>query len=222
MKREVRFKDRCEAGKILASKLERLANKSPLVLALPRGGVPVAFEVARSLKADLDILLVKKIGLPGQEELALGALAEGGRPYWNSEVLSLVPFSQTELAAMAENKAKEIAEQAEALRGDRDRIEIKDRMVILVDDGLATGSTMVAALEMLKLQGPKKIVVAVPVASKQAVQTIEPVADEVIVVHVPAEFWSVGLWYEDFTQVSNDEVKELLAGRSTDQYLRAY
>lgn len=168
----MRFENRHEAGKLLAEKLQPWASFRPLVLGLPRGGVPVANEVAQSLRADLDILLVKKIGAPGHAEFALGAIAEGGDPIWNKNSVNYMQLSEPELRNLAEQKRQELESQAITLRGHRDPISSKDRAVILVDDGLATGSTMTAA--------------------------------------IPDDFWAIGIWYRDFSQVSDEEVREIL------------
>jgi putative phosphoribosyl transferase len=207
----MRFENRFQAGIILAEQLKPWASSHPLVLALPRGGVPVAYEIAKALQGELDLLLVKKIGVPGRRELALGAIAEQGKPYWNNEVLSLVDFPKSKLKILSNEKLKELEEQSRILRGDRLRRPVADRVVILVDDGLATGATMIAAIECLKQQKPKKIIVAVPVGSRQAAESISELVDQIVISHIPDDLWSVGLWYQDFTQVSDLEVKELLS-----------
>jgi putative phosphoribosyl transferase len=206
----MRFHNRQQAGRILSEKMRSWSFRDPLVLALPRGGVPVAFEIAKRLEAELDLLLVKKIGMPGRPELALGAIAEEGEPYWNAEVVALSGLPKQKLNSLARAKLTEISEQSRKWRAGRPRIAVKDRTVILVDDGLATGATMIAAIEAVRRESPKKIVVAVPVASAQATETVRALADEVLTGFIPEDLWSVGLWYEDFTQVEDEEVTDLL------------
>lgn len=206
----MRFENRLQAGQILAQKLQPWAPFHPLVLALPRGGVPVAFEIAKSLRGQLDVLLVKKIGVPGHEELAVGALAESGEPFWNAEILATANLSKARQDILVAEKSEEIREQKKRWRADREAIPVQGRTVILVDDGLATGATMIAAIECLKRQNPSRIVVAVPVGSREAVATISELVDAIEIAHVPERFRSVGSWYRDFRQVQDEEVRTLL------------
>jgi putative phosphoribosyl transferase len=206
----MRFQNRKEAGKLLAERLVTYQNEKPLILAIPRGGVPVAKEVADNLKADLDILVVKKIGAPGNPEVAIGAVSEDGRPWFNSRVVSLIGMKMTELKAAAEEKELEVKAQLKKLRGSRKAIPIEGRNVIVIDDGIATGATLLAAIHLLKAQNPKKIIVAAPVAPASTLEEIERVADQVICLECPFPFFSVGDWYHDFKQVPDEEVLSIL------------
>jgi putative phosphoribosyl transferase len=206
------FRDRTEAGQILSNRLLAYANRSDvLVLALPRGGVPVAFEVARLLHAPLDVFLVRKLGVPGHEELAMGALASGGARVLNEEVVSGLHISEEVIATVAAREQEELARRERAYRGDRPAPEVRDRTVILVDDGLATGSTMRAAIAALRQQHPARIVVAVPVGAHDTCAELQTEADEAVCARTPEPFHAVGLWYDDFTQTTDEEVHDLLA-----------
>lgn len=209
----MRFENRIQAGKLLAKQLKHLAGERPLVLALPRGGTPIAAEVARALKGDLDLLLVKKLGMPGQAELAAGAIAEDGEPVWNETILSRADLSKATLESLVEQKRKELREQSVRLRGERAPFRAEGRVVILVDDGLATGATMRAAVELLKTKNPRRVVIAVPVGAKDTVEELRPLVDEMVVLQIPETFWAVGQWYVQFDQVSDEEVKGLLLGK---------
>jgi predicted phosphoribosyltransferase len=207
-----RFRDRTDAGRQLARKLDRYANRTDvLVLALPRGGVPVAYEVARHLLAPLDLCVVRKLGMPGQEELAMGAIASGGVRVLNDELLATGWISREAIETETARETQELLRREKAYRGDRPRQEIEGRIVIVVDDGIATGSTMRAALAALRQQHPKKLVVAVPTAAPDTCREFEGIADEMVALITPEPFRAVGLWYENFTQTSDDEVRELLA-----------
>ncbi len=205
------FRDRTEAGRILASKLTAYADRPDvLVLALPRGGVPVAFEVARALHAPLDVFLVRKLGVPGREELAMGAIASGGVCVHNEDVVNALGITEDTLAAVAADEQQELYRREHAYRGDRPTPDVRGRIVLLVDDGLATGSTMRAAVAALRRQGPARIVVAVPVGSPDTCDEFQHVADEAVCARMPEPFHAVGLWYDDFTQTTDEEVHDLL------------
>lgn len=205
------FNDRTEAGRLLARRLAAYAGRPDvLVLALPRGGVPVAAEVARALGVPLDIFLVRKLGLPGQEELAMGAIASGGIVVLNDDVVQMLGVPDEVIDAAIAEQQRELERRERAYRDDLPPVEVRGRIVILVDDGLATGSTMRAAIAALRRRGPTKIVVAVPVGAVETCAELRSFADEVICLQTPVPFHAVGLWYQDFTQTSDDEVRELL------------
>jgi putative phosphoribosyl transferase len=211
MKASVRFRDRVEAGRRLAEALERYAGRPKLlVLALPRGGVPVGYQVARALNAPLDIMLVRKLGVPGHEELAMGAIAPGGIRILSDEVIAAFAVTERDIAAIAGQEQEELDRQEEAYRDGRPLPIIRDRTVVLVDDGLATGSTMRAAAVAIRAQEPVHLVVAVPVAPAETCAALKREADEVICLISPEPFFAVGNWYEDFAQVDDDEVHQLL------------
>ena len=207
----MQFQDRTHAGKSLAGKLERYRdNPDVIVLALPRGGVPVAFEVAKALNAPLDVFIVRKLGVPGHAEYAMGAIASGGVRVMNPDVAGLqIPDSAIE--AVAAREQKELQRRERLYRGDRPPLELAGRIVILVDDGLATGSTMRAAALAVKQQKPARSVVAVPVAAPDTCEQFRAEVDEVVCAITPEPFRAVGLWYRDFTQTTDDEVHALLA-----------
>jgi putative phosphoribosyl transferase len=206
------FRDRIEAGQRLAQrlKLEAIGGPNVLVLALPRGGVPVGFAIAQILNADLDILLVRKLGVPGHEELAMGAIASGGIRVLNEELISHLGISTTVIDRVTAREQQEIERRERLYRDGRPALPIKDRIVILVDDGLATGASMLAAARTARAQQPKRVIVAVPVASRDACEEFRQHVDEVICAETPEPFYSVGTWYEDFSQTSDAEVRELL------------
>ena len=205
------FQDRKDAGRQLALRLTDYANRPGLlVLGLPRGGVPVAYEVARELHAPLDVFLVRKLGVPGQEELAMGAIASGGVRVINEDVVRQLHIPDSVIDAVAKQELRELERRELAYRGDRPSPDVKDRTAILIDDGLATGSTMRAAALALRKQDPAQIVVAVPVAAAQTCDEFRSVVDEIICAVTPERFYGVGLWYEDFSQTSDEEVRELL------------
>jgi predicted phosphoribosyltransferase len=210
-----RFRDRREAGRLLAAKLSAYANRPDVVvLALPRGGVPVAAEVARALAAPLDIFVVRKLGVPAHEELAFGAIATGGVRVLNKEIVEALHIPEHVIDAMAAKEQEELVRRERVYRGDRPPLDVRGRTVILVDDGLATGATMQAAIKALRQQQPARIVVAVPTASPETCDELKTEVDEVICATTPDPFYAVGLWYEDFSQTTDEEVRELLA-RST-------
>ncbi len=211
------FRDRIEAGQRLASHLERYAARADvLVLALPRGGVPVAAQVAEALGSALDVFVVRKLGVPGHEELAMGALAMGGRRVLNSRVVEGQGLSIADVEAVTAAERAVVEARARTYRGERPPPPVEGRTVILVDDGVATGATMRVALETLREQAPARLVVAVPVASRPACADMEALADEVICVVTPEPFRAVGAWYLRFDQTSDEEVEELLAAAGHD------
>jgi predicted phosphoribosyltransferase len=206
------FRDRRDAGRQLAAKLRAYAGRANLlVLALPRGGVPVAFEVARSLQAPLDVFVVRKLGVPGHDELAMGAIATGGVRVLNDEVVRELGISKKIIEAVATREQQELRRRERLYRGDRPPLDVCGRIVMLVDDGLATGSTMRAAVAALRLLAPARIVVAVPVGAPSTCAELKDAADETVCVHTPEPLYAVGLWYRDFAQTSEDEVRDLLA-----------
>jgi len=205
------FCDRAEAGRLLAKRLAAYGGRADVVvLALPRGGVPVAAEVARALGAPLDVFLVRKLGLPGQEELAMGAIATGGIRVLNDEVVQALGVPEEVIDAVAAAAQRELERRERLYRGDRPPLDVRDRTVILVDDGLATGSTMRAALAALRRRGPTEIVVAVPVGAGSSCADLRGLADGVICLYTPDPLYAVGVWYQDFAQVSDDDVTNLL------------
>ena len=200
--------NRTEAGRALAKALSKYAGASDvLVLALPRGGVPVACEIARALHAPVDLLIVRKLGVPGHEELALGAIASGGLRILNCDVIASHRLRERTIEDVAAREQREIERRERAYRGDRPRPTIAGRRVLLVDDGVATGATMRAGIATLRLREPSSIVVAVPVAPPETVDVLRAEADEVVCLETPEPFWAIGQWYEDFGQVSDDEVR---------------
>jgi putative phosphoribosyl transferase len=206
-----KYRDRYEAGRELAGHLGAYRERGDvLVLALPRGGVPVGFEVAKALKAPLDVFLVRKLGVPGHEELAMGAIATGGTVVLNEEVVQGLRIPGRVIEEVAAREAEELARRGSAYRDGRPPPEVAGRVVILVDDGLATGSTMRAAAEAVRRQGPARVVVAVPVAAAQTCDEMGAQADEVVCAATPEPFYAVGLWYDDFTPTSDEEVRRLL------------
>jgi predicted phosphoribosyltransferase len=205
------FRDRQEAGCLLAEKLAAYAERPDvIVLALPRGGVPVGFEVARVLHAPLDVVIVRKLGVPGQEELAMGAIAMGGMQVLNVPVVHSFGISQKEIESAAAKERLELERRERAYRGGRAAPEIRGHIVILVDDGIATGTTMKVAIAALKQQRPSRIVVAVPVAPWSSCQEMKREVDDVVCLLSPEDFMAIGAWYADFTQVPDQEVCDLL------------
>ena len=209
------FRDRRDAGRRLAEQLAAYGNRSDVtVLALPRGGVPVGYEVARALDAPLDVFVVRKLGVPGYDEVAMGAIATGGVRVLNDDLIAQVAIPADVVDAVAERERAELMRRERLYRGGRPSPDVRGRTVILVDDGLATGATMMAAIEALRKLEPGRIVVAVPIASRDACEEMRRQADEVVCARTPEPFHAVGRWYEDFSQTSDAEVRELL-GRAT-------
>jgi putative phosphoribosyl transferase len=205
------FRDRTEAGRLLAQKLREYANRDDVVvLALPRGGVPVGFEVAKALNAPLDIFLVRKLGLPEQEELAMGAIATGGVRVLNDEVVRALDIPDEIVDAVAAKEERELERREREYRGGRAPVDVRGRTVILIDDGLATGSSMRAAALALRNKQPAQIVVAVPVGAPSTCAEFESEVDKVVCAVTPEPFWGVGQWYRDFSQTSDEEVRDLL------------
>ena len=211
------FADRRHAGAVLASQLRHLADRHDLVvLALPRGGVPVAYEVARALGAPMDVFVVRKLGIPGHPELAMGAIASGGVRVMNEDVLTWYRPSAAAVEAVTRAELTELERREGAYRDGRPPLPIEGRTVILVDDGLATGSTMRAAVLAIRRLQPARVVVAVPVGARETCEAVRAIADEVVCALMPEPFSAVGLWYIDFSQTTDDEVRDLLSTQSGD------
>lgn len=210
------FQNRFEAGRLLASKLGHLANRPDVVvLALPRGGVPVGFEVAKALNAPLDVFVVRKLGVPGNKELAMGAIASGGIRMPNEDVVRSLGVPGEVVDMVAATEERELERQERDYRGARPPIDVRGRTVILVDDGLATGASMRVATLALRKKDPGRIIVAVPVGSPATCAEFESEVDEVICAVTPEPFWAVGHWYRDFSQTSDEEVRDLLKRAAT-------
>jgi putative phosphoribosyl transferase len=202
------FENRIEAGKSLSQRVaQSIRDRNALVLGLPRGGVPVAFEVAVALDPELDVFIVRKLGLPGKEELAIGAIASGGVRVLNEALIAELQLSPSLIDCIAEREQKELERRQQLFRGGRPRVPVAGRTVIVVDDGLATGASMKAAAQALKMQGPRRILVAVPIAAQQSCNEFRMEVDEVICLHTPALLVGVGRWYRDFSQTSDQEVQ---------------
>jgi len=205
------FKDRFEAGRMLARELMHYADRDDVVvLALPRGGVPVAFEVAKALNAPLDVFLVRKLGLPGREELAMGAIASGGVRVLNEEVVGWYKVNEKVIDSVAQREQRELERRERAYRGNRAMPLLRNRTAILVDDGLATGTTMRAAVSALRKYNPARIVIAVPTAPQETCREFREVVDSIVCATTPQPFWAIGAWYEDFSQTTDEEVRDLL------------
>ncbi len=215
MKKDI-FDDRHEAGRLLAQRLAHLGEEKPIVLSLPRGGVPVGFEIAKLLKAPLDVILVRKIGVPGQPELALGAVVDGTRAHTivNHELMDTLGISEDYLRQQTENQLAEIDRRRKIYLGDRPYLHISGRTVIVVDDGIATGSTVLAALEAVRRADPQRIVLAVPVAPPESIKQLSEQVDEVVCLMTPAWFGAISRFYIDFHQISDDEVVAYLTARA--------
>jgi putative phosphoribosyl transferase len=207
-----RFRDRAEAGRCLARLLTRYADRADVfILALPRGGVPVAFAVAQALRAPLDVLVVRKLGLPGQEELAMGAIAAGGIRVLNDDVVDALRIPQVVIDRVTASEHAELERRERVYRGDRPAPVLRGQTVVLVDDGLATGTTMRAAIVAVRAQRPAQLVVAVPVAAAESLAALRPLVDALVWVIAPEPFDALGLWYEDFAPTTDAEVCALLA-----------
>ena len=206
------FRDRRDAGRRLAAELTNYSDQNDvLVLALPRGGVPVAYEVARTLHAPLDVFMVRKLGVPGYEELAMGAIATGGVRVLDEELVRMLHLPHEVIERVTAIEMTELERREQQYRGDRPAPDVRGRTVILIDDGLATGSTMRAGIAALKKEGAKRIVVAVPVAPPETCEALRDQVDDVVCAVTPEPFRAVGLWYGDFSQTTDEEVRDLLA-----------
>jgi predicted phosphoribosyltransferase len=205
------FRDRSEAGEFLAEELTSYSDKpNVIVLALPRGGVPVGAQVAKKLNVPLDVFVVRKLGLPGHPELAMGAIATGGVRVLNGDVVDSLRISDEVIEAVTANEQRELARRERSYRDDLPPPEVEGKIVIVVDDGVATGSTMVAAVAALRQLGAARIVVAAPTIARSTCDYLRKTADDVVAVIVPEEFYGVGQWYEDFSQTTDEEVHQLL------------
>jgi predicted phosphoribosyltransferase len=206
-----RFADRADAGRRLAAALPEYRGRADvLVLALPRGGVPVAFELAHALEAPLDVFIVRKLGVPGHEELAMGALASGGARLLDNTILRQLRITDHDIRRVTEAEQRELERRERLYRGDRPPPDIAGRTIILVDDGLATGASMRVAVAALRQEHPARIVVAVPIAPPETCDVLRRETDGVVCAMTPEPFYAVGLWYEDFTQTTDEEVRDLL------------
>jgi putative phosphoribosyl transferase len=205
------IRDRAEGGQILAAKLKQYAKRPDvIILGLPRGGVPVAFQVATILDLPLDIFLVRKLGVPGQEELAMGAIASGGVRVLNGDIIDAMQIPESIIDTVAVKEQRELERREKFYKQDAPPLDITNKTVILIDDGLATGATMRAAAEALKLQNVSKIVIAVPVAAESTCRELSHLVDEIVCALTPEPFYGVGYWYDDFSQTTDAEVIELL------------
>lgn len=204
------FANRADAGKQLAAKLLRYSGPQTQVLALPRGGVPVGYEVARALGVPLDVFIVRKLGAPGREELAMGAIASGGVRVLNDDTIDALGISSGDIKAIADRELLELQRREAAYRAGRPPLDVKGKNVILVDDGLATGASMQAAILALRRAAPQRIIAAVPVAPEETCAMLARFADEMVCLAMPRPFRGVGAWYDDFRQVTDDEVRALL------------
>jgi len=210
--RERQFRDRTEAGQLLAAQLTAYANRPDvLILALPRGGVPVAFEVARALHVSLDVLIVRKLGVPGYKELAMGAIASGGVRVLNGQVVSMLGIPKQVIDKIAAHEQREVERRERLYRGNRPLAEVRGRTIILVDDGMATGATMHAAVADVRQRQPARLIIAVPVAAVATCEEFASEVDELVCISQPEAFFAVGIWYEHFSQTTDEEVRHLLA-----------
>ena len=205
------FRNRADAGRVLAQHLRHLAGSDLVVLGLPRGGLPVAAVVATALGAPLDVLVVRKLGVPGHPELAMGAIASGGVRVLNTAVIASLGLTAADVDRVGALEEAELARREETYRPGRDPADVAGRVVVLVDDGLATGATMRAAIDAVRARSPARVVVAVPVGARETCDRLAAEADEVVCVHTPAAFHAVGQWYDDFAQTTYGEIRALLA-----------
>lgn len=212
----IRFRDRAEAGRRLAEIIVGLGLSDPVVLGLPRGGVPVAAEVVARVGGTLDVFVARKVGAPGHEELGIGAIAEGSDEVVLSAAAAATGIDRERIEALADRTGEELARRVRAYRGERRLPDIAGRDVVVVDDGLATGVTAEAALRALSSRGPRRLILAVPVAAQEALDRLGEIADHVVCVAAPAEFYAVGQWYDDFPQLTDEEVIELLRGATSE------
>ncbi len=205
------YRNRCEAGRVLADELKSaVPDEHPLILALPRGGVPVGYEVARELRGDLDIFLVRKLGMPGEEELALGAIASGGVRVLNRDLIEYLRVSESTIDEVTAREQAVLEKRERLYREGRLPISVRERTVLLVDDGLATGASMLAAARAVREREPERVIIAVPVAAKSTCDELAREADLVVCTATPHPFGAVGIWYQDFAQVNDQEVRRLL------------
>jgi len=205
------FADRVDAGRRLAERVRaRVGDEDVVVVGLPRGGVPVAFEVAHALGAPLDVIVVRKLGVPYQPELGYGAVGEGGVRVLNPEIIRLAALSQAQLDEVERRESAEVADRAARLRGDRPAVPLDGRTVIVVDDGVATGGTARAACQVARARGAGRVILAVPVGSPDVVSELGRVADEVICLETPRDLFAIGAWYQDFSPTTDEEVTDLL------------
>jgi len=204
------FRDRVDAGRRLAKELRFLQDKDLVVLGLPRGGVPVAYEVAKELAAPLDVIVVRKLGVPWQPELAMGAVGEGGANFINEEIVRLAKVSVADFTAIASQESAEVERRATRFRGSREAINLKGRTALIVDDGIATGATALAACKVAHLLGAEKVIVASPIGAADSIERIKNFADQVICLEIPRSLLAVGEWYEDFSPTSDQQVIDLL------------
>jgi putative phosphoribosyl transferase len=206
----ITFQDRRDAGRRLGGRLRHLRGEDMVVLGLPRGGVPVAFEVARALKAPLDLLLVRKLGVPFQRELAMGAVGEGGITVYNEDVLRAAGISPDEVEAARSREMSELSLRADRYRAGQSPVDLTDRVAVIIDDGIATGASMRVAIEVVRVQEPARVVVATPVVSEDAAELLRPLVDDLVALAIPRRFVAVGSWYEDFSEIRDDDVRQLL------------
>jgi putative phosphoribosyl transferase len=208
------FRDRSQAGQLLAERLLEYTNSDVLILALPRGGVPVGFEIAKALHARLEVFLVRKLGVPGQEELAMGAVASGGVRVLNEDIVQSLAITPVMIEQVATRETAELERREKAYRGHEPFPDLKGKTVICVDDGIATGATMRAAIAALRQAQPATLIVAAPTSARDTYEQLSQEADKVVCLATPEPYVAVGLWYEQFPQTSDDEVKRLLADAS--------
>ncbi len=206
------LRNREDAGRRLAERLAKYREESPVVLALPRGGVPVGYEISRALNAPLDVFVARKLGAPGREEFGIGAVAQGGVRVFNERAVRALDISEEYIEQTAQRETAEIERRLQLLRGDRPEPEVRGRTVILVDDGLATGVTALAAIRALHQRAPRRLILAAPVCAAQTTEALRSEVDDLVCLEAPSDLMAIGLWYQDFEQVSDEEAMELLEG----------